>query len=37
VAWVLYVAGGALYLYSAALYVVRWARERRATPLQTAG
>jgi cardiolipin synthase (CMP-forming) len=35
VAWVLYVAGGALYLYSAALYVIRWARERHATPSQT--
>ena len=32
VAWVLYVAGGALYLYSGALYVVRWAREKRAQP-----
>ena len=32
VAWVLYVAGAALYLYSAALYVVRWARERNTSP-----
>ena len=32
VAWVLYVAGGALYLYSGALYVVRWAREKGTQP-----